>query len=399
MSDPLSANNLMKYVRVLADEIGPRPAGHPQEAQARLYIRQELERSGFTDIEEMPLTTWDTWSYNLLGPALLALSGSLLGRLGRLSKLAGGLTSLAGAYFLWQTTAGLRTPLDALYSKLPTANLVARIPARAARRQTVVLIGHTDSNKHRPSFSDGRKSQIQASITTGIALAALAGLAQLAQFSAPKGRRAPAAALQTASTLGLAAMLPLVMSDDLEGYIDGANDNASAVACLLGLGAHLKQNPLQHTEVWLAFTAAEEVGLLGTYALVDAYGVALKDAWFIDFEMVGTPDIAYVTRHSSLSYLGAYEPDGDSLALAEAASRAHPELGVHGRAMMINEEVAALRQNGLRGLCLVGVGEDGWLANWHQYSDNTANLDPSGLEKAARFALYMMEHLDRMEVR
>jgi hypothetical protein len=40
------------------------------------------------------------------------------------------------------------------------------------------------------------------------------------------------------------------------------------------------------------------------------------------------------------------------------------------------------------------VGQDGYLVNWHQYSDNAANIDPACLERAARFALKFMETLD-----
>jgi hypothetical protein len=48
----------------------------------------------------------------------------------------------------------------------------------------------------------------------------------------------------------------------------------------------------------------------------------------------------------------------------------------------------------VRALGLVGVDEEGWLANWHRLEDDLAHLDPAGLEKAARFALAMLRLLD-----
>lgn len=45
--------------------------------------------------------------------------------------------------------------------------------------------------------------------------------------------------------------------------------------------------PLEHTEVWLAFTGAEEVGSVGMHVLLDRCGEQLRDAYFLDFEMVG----------------------------------------------------------------------------------------------------------------
>jgi hypothetical protein len=391
MTDTLSSAVLLDHVRVLAEEIGPRPTGHPQEAQARAYIRAVLEQAGLTEIEEMPLEVWDTWGYALIAPALLALLGNGRGRWGRFGKLAGGLVSLFGAYHLWKAEAAGRQPLGFLFPKKPTANLIVRIPAQAERRNTVVLVGHTDTNKHRFTFSPEVKRLLLPTATAAEAAMLVNGGAQLAQAA---GGGKAAETLRRVSQAGLSLALPYLLNDELGEYIPGAADNASAVACLLGLGAHLKVEPLAHTEVWLAFTAAEEVGCLGMHALLDAYGNQLADAWFLDFEMVSTPEIVYITRHSSLSYLSGYTPDPESLAWADETARRHPELGVSGREMVIVEEVGTLRGRGFRGICLAGVGDDGWLSNWHRSTDDLAHLDPAGLERAARFALAMLQTLD-----
>ena len=338
MDDPLSAPALYAHLQALAGEIGPRPAGHPSESAARTYIRRVLGEIGLDDVEEMPLRAWDTWGYTVGAPAMLALAGNVIGRLGRWGKLLGGLAALTGAYHLWRASQGGRHLLAPLFPKRPTANLIARLPARRERRHTVVLVGHTDTNKHRFTFAPGVKKMLVASVTAAEAALLLNGLAQIAR-SLGAGKGAEAVRKTTLAALG--AMLLYLLNDERGGYIAGAGDNASAVACLLGLAAHLCRNPLAHTEVWLAFTAAEEVGCLGMHALLDAYGERLRDAWFLDFEMVSTRRIAYVTRHSSLSYLSAYAPDPESLAWAEETSRRHPELGVTGRELVIVEEVGA----------------------------------------------------------
>jgi hypothetical protein len=384
--DLLSSDALMAHVRALAQDIGPRPAGHEGEAQARAYIRRALVEAGLSEVEEMPFPTWDTWGYTMLTPMALALLGNALGRWSRVGQLVGGLLSLLGAYQVLQGVRAGRQPLAPLFPKRQTANLIARLQPARERRQRVVLVGHTDTNKQRVSFAPWSKRFLRSAATLGIAMLALNGLAQLA------GKRA--APLRRGSAWGIAALLSVLLYDEVEGYVDGASDNATAVACLLGLGAHLVRHPLRHTEVWLAFTGAEEVGCLGMHKLLDAYGGQLADAWFIDFEMVGTDEIVYVTRHSSLSHLGAYAPDSESLALADETSARHPEIGVSGQPVVIAEEVGSLRGRGYRGLCLVGVGKDGWLANWHRYEDDVEHVEPSGVERAARFALAMLHVLD-----
>jgi hypothetical protein len=200
--------------------------------------------------------------------------------------------------------------------------------------------------------------------------------------------------LRRLTAWALTLVVPGLILDELGEFVDGANDNASAVACLLGLGAHLNQNRLQNTEVWLAFTGAEGTLCVGMHALLDKHRVELANAWFIDLEMVGAGRLAYVTEHSSMNDFGVYRPDAESLAWAGETARQHPELGIVGVPMTIVEEIGTLRGRGFRGICLVGVGEDGWLVNWHQHSDTAANINPAALEKAATFTLAMLQNLD-----
>ncbi len=390
MDTYLSANILLSHVRALADEIGPRPAGHPAEMRARQYIRQILCELGYDAPETLTFPAPDTWGYAMLGPLLLGLLANALGK-SRPARLLGGLTTLGAAYLLWDATRVGKQPLTALAPRRPSATLILRIPPAGAARRKVVLLAHTDTNKHRLSFTPGMKKSLLGATTFGLGALLGNGLAQLAQgFGGGKS----AERFRQGSALAMGVTLGVELLDERGSYVDGASDNASAVACALGLAAQLRAAPLQHTEVWLAFTGAEEVGCMGAHALLDAYGDTLRDAWFLDFEMVGAEQIAYVTQHTGFSLLSAYTPDAESLTWAEETARHHPELGVAGRNLVIGEEVGALRKRGYRGVCIAGYGPDGWLENWHQYADNTQNLVPAGLEKAARFGWAMLQGLD-----
>jgi len=391
MSDALLSDALLPHVRKLAEEIGPRPAGHPAEMRARQYIRQVLAALGYDEVETLPFPAPDTWGYALGNPLALTLASNLLGTRSRIGRLLGGVMALASAYTLWRSACVDKQPLAALSPRRQSATLIARVPPTEEPRRTLVLLGHTDSNKHRHSFSPQLKKYMLGLTTAGIASMASNGVAQIIEgVTGSKG----AGRFRKASLWAVIASLLIALYDETGPYVPGASDNASAVACVLGLAAQLQQQPLRHTEVWLAFTGAEEAGCLGAHALLDAYGDRLRDAWFLDLEMVGTRDIAYVTRHTGFSLLSAYRPDAESLAWAERVSQQHSEMGIHGRKMIIGEEVGALRVRGYRGICLSGFGLDGWLENWHQTSDNVENIVPVGLEKAARFAWAMMQDLD-----
>ncbi|MBN1875668.1 MAG: M20/M25/M40 family metallo-hydrolase [Anaerolineae bacterium] len=399
MPNALSAISLMHHARALAEEIGPRPAGHIEEMRARQYVRAVLAELGFAEIETLPFRTPDTWGYALGIPIALALAtnvGQAFPSAPRRRRLIGGMLALASAYALWEAMRVNKQPLTILAPRRPSATLIARIPAGGETTHTdacnrVVLLAHLDTNKARLMFHPKLKKMILGATTAGWGAIVGNGLLQIADALwpgsvPPAGRKASIAALVTA--------LALTLGDEYGNYVPGANDNASAVAVVLGLAAHLQAYPLKHTDVWLAFTGAEESGCVGAHALLDTYGDELRDAWFLDFEMVGTQEIAYVTRHSGFSYLSAYTPDAESLAWVKAVAQAHPEYNIHGRAMVIGEEVGALRSRGYRGICLAGYGPDGWLENWHQSSDDIDHLVPEGLEKTAHFAWDLLKTLD-----
>ncbi|HEX2622009.1 MAG TPA: M28 family peptidase [Phototrophicaceae bacterium] len=382
--DYLSAQYLMEHVRALTDVIGPRAAGSREEMKARQYIRVALNDAGVNGpVEELPFKTPDTWGYALLFPLLLAFASNLLPKR---MRWIGGLMALFSGWAIFQATTARRQPLTFLAPLGDSGNLIVKIPAKGKAKRKVVLVGHLDSNKHRPSFAPSNigREILLPTATVAILVVVLNGLAQLLDMKW----------LRRITALLTLVAVERTLADENGDFVAGANDNATAVACLLGLGAHLHQQPLENIEVWLAFTGAEEAGCIGMQNLLDTYRVELAQAWFIDFEMVGTGKIAYVTEHSSFSYLGGYRPDDESLALAVETARKHPELKITGTSMTMVEEVATLRARGFRAICLVGVGDDGWLVNWHQASDVAANIDPQGIETAARFALAMMQKLD-----
>ncbi len=380
--DYLSAANLLQHVQALADAIGPRPAGSRAEMQARQYISHALKDAGITStVEEQKFSAPDTWGYVAILHTTTALFSNFLR--GRWRK-TGALLTAFSAYSAFQFITNRQDAFTPLVPSNESANLIVKIPAKNRPRHRVVLVGHVDTNKHRLLFSPLLRSGFRAFTTAGIVLGFVNAIAQWFGWNW----------LRKPTSLALTSALPLLALDEIGPFVAGANDNASAVACLLGLGAQLNAEPLDNTEVWLAFTGAEESGCLGLHQLLDTYRVELANAWFIDFEMVGAGNISFVTHHASFSYLGQYRPDEESVELAINAAKRQPDLDVRGKSLAISEEVGALRSRGFRGISLVGVGSDGWPVNFHRMTDTSQNIEPAKLEMAARFALSMMQTLD-----
>ncbi len=380
----LSSSHLFEHVQKFSEAIGPRPAGHPSEARARNALEQHLRGLGITQTEQLAFSTTDTWGYGNIVPPVITLLGNLLPARCRLLAAALG---LAAVHQFWLAVKGQTrySPLYRFYPQYPGGTLVARIPPQGATRRRVVLVGHTDTNKHRLTFSPGLKHTLRLSSTSLLAAMVMnagASLLDLAWL-----RRL------TAAYTGLGTLI--LLADEAGPYVEGANDNGSAMACVLGIGEQALHTPLDQTEVWLAFTGSEEVSHDGLNALLDKHGDELRDAYFIDLEMVGKGHIHYVRRHSGLLYSTHYRPDEESIRIADTVAAHHPELAVTGREVVILEEVATLRRRGFKGICLVGLDSDGLGANWHRRTDTTSNIDPAALERAARFAWAMIQYIDQ----
>lgn len=374
---------LKEVIRQVATEVGPRPAGHAAEAQARGVIENLLHEAGINQIETLPFVTLDTWGYGTVIPTAIGL----LGGVPPLPPLVRAVLLLFAAYQFWLT---LRGQLNAhllwpVYPKRSSATLLARIPPSEPTRKRVVLVGHVDSNKHRMNFSPTMKRWMVASTTL------LWGSMLVGAVAAILGWTGIYLLALGVLALGLVSFL----LDEMGGYVEGANDNASAVACLVGIGREAQETRLKNTEIWLAFTGEEEVSHQGLNTLLDRYGDVLRDAQFIDFEMVGNGSIHYGLRQTGLLFGTAYAPDDASAALANRTAAAHPELNVTGREVPLLDEVATLRRRNFAAIGLSGMAADGFPANWHQKTDTLENIDPVPLETAARFAWAMIEMLDQ----
>ncbi|MFN8371670.1 MAG: hypothetical protein U0694_02170 [Anaerolineae bacterium] len=135
--------------------------------------------------------------------------------------------------------------------------------------------------------------------------------------------------------------------------------------------------------MWLAFTGAEETGCLGAHALLDTYGAERRTP---GSSILNRPARAALPTSRSTAAFRMPTPIDPMTSRWRGRWKQHAptqEMGIRGAPMTIVEEIGALRWRGYRGICLAGVGDDGWLMNWHQYSDNAANIVPACIEKAA----------------
>jgi hypothetical protein len=390
----LQADNLMKHMRVLCKDIGPRASASPQERRAAEYVKHVLGQSGYTDWIEQPFKSrtsigWVSIPLTVLAIAVIPLA--LLG--GSLFKIIGSVALLLASYETHRLFQMKHVSFEPLIAHGVSQNVAVTIPARTSAKRRLFLIGHLDSNKQRLITPPPDPSQMRRLDTASEAGPALLGVILL--ISALVAPETPAWLwlIGALTLLSLLIGLYLTVRDERQPHVEGANDNATAVSILLGAAEALKEQPLHNTEVTLLFTGCEEVGCTGLTAYVEHFKPSLTDSVWFDLEMVGTGRLCYVTKHG-VSYLTDYTPDPMLVKVAEQTAQAQPELDVIGKEMLIVEEVAVLRNRGYSAICLAGYNAQGYLPNWHRVSDTLANIEPATLERAAHYTWAFMQTLD-----
>jgi len=381
---------MLSHVHTLAGEIGPRGTGTPGEAAAADFVADRVSVLG------LPVE-WQTFravaSQNAfpVGINLVALLAVMIYPLGGpLARWIGAGLALATAPLLWQTIRTSDNLLRPLLPQVTSRNVVTRIEPQGKLRQRVVVLAHLDTNRCRTIWQSSTVRYLESLAYLTLAILASLGLLYLA-----------GALLDGPGWLWWVSLLPAgyvigsiisLWQDDRTPYSCGANDNAASVAVALELGARLVAQPLESTQVWLAFTGAEETDHAGLYALLREHDSVLRQATFIGLEGVGSGEIVYLTRQGLCAH---YRPDPDLLALAERVAARQPELGVHAAQMTMEDEVGTLRRRGYRALCVAGRDPaTGTLPHWHRADDTVDTILLEVLERAVDFVMALLEELD-----
>jgi hypothetical protein len=199
---------------------------------------------------------------------------------------------------------------------------------------------------------------------------------------------------------GALALFQVVVMDiflraDTTPFSPGANDNASGVGVVLELARRLQQEPLAHTEVWLAFTGCEETGAHGMAAFLDAHDAQLgDDAIYVVLDMMGQGRLAY---NKSDGLLIKHRTHPRALELARQARAALPELEVNELVGLAYTDALVATKRGRIALTLGTLPPPGdeEAAQWHRMTDTLDNLDAQALANSYAFTWQVLQEVDR----
>ena len=368
------------------------------ERQAAEYVKAQLSSIGYQDVKFQPfLGERSLWLFiamafglALVGHAAYWLLQKPLGAIPAL-LIAWLVFGLSG-YLVWCKFTKDAYPLKQALPHAPSQNVLTVISPAQAPLKKMVLVAHLDS--HRAVFWFA--TDLMVKIFSPIAAACLFGI-YLA---------IPVYGLAALTHWPLFTWLSLVLlvlhfigwftgvTADLGQYSPGANDNASAVGTVLALGERIKAMPLANTEVWLAFTGCEETSGDGMLALLKEHGSTLKEALFLDFEMVGIGDrISFLRQEGNMRPL-TIPPDVDSF-IKDVGQKYGLQFS-HAPLVGAATECSILWRRGYKAVCLLAHYQGTTIMpEWHRLTDTSDHLQVSSLELVHGLAWDILQSFDQ----
>ncbi|MDO9108284.1 MAG: M28 family peptidase [Coriobacteriia bacterium] len=332
----------IQYVRELADRIGPRPATTDAEAEAADYIQDVFTARGL-DVERQEFVCPRTysWSYVLYHLLTLGAVGSVFWPFMRWPAFA---IAALSAFLMW-TDLDTRFGLSNIMPKGPSQNIIARrIPKtrRNERATRIVVVAHYDSARSSVAFSPGMVKNFALTFGFMKWCTFLAPVVLLAN-ALPIARKADPYLWYGAIAVVAYLVIPLVINIHRElfmQHVDGANDNASGVAAMLGVMEAVVPEPeggiLMSTQPIRGFTDAfEPVASHQPSSLPDDFRWAdapsshrqpRLDLDTVDFEPLGFAPVVADDDDAA-----ALMPDEDPRPRRSAPAAEKPKRGLFGR--------------------------------------------------------------------
>ena len=380
-----------RHAARLAEEIGPRPAGSPAEAQAREYISQTLSNWGYqiekTPVPFAPIPHFSPL-YALAGLALAA-GGLGIGQWPWFGLLLPGLFFALPQLTRWVSLRRRRAGAS--------ENITVRLPNRREASTTLVLCAHTDSARaggiHSPFWRRLYTRSLDLAQRAAVGLAAV-GLLDLIGLPIPQILEAAAALAGLLAGGWLTAAETWNQLGGREDYSPGANDNASGVGVLLALAeawAGFIQGPAPHDlALEFLFTTAEETGLHGAEARAAAMQAQPGEGsglLVLCLDMVGAGnELRYAARDGTIIQRQTSKRLNDLVLKADPGARPLWYIEKSG-------DFLPFLRHGIpaTGLQMTGAPEQELV--YHSRLDRVEHLEQAALEHTARTVWEIIRHL------
>ena len=377
-------NFVVRGIKKMCTQIGPRAAGSPKEREAQEMMAKELETCSDTvRIEEFKLAPA---AFMLWVPVaiLLNIIGVLLFFLG-FSAVSAALSVIGLSVTVLEFLLYKRA-LDAFMSKKISSNAIGIRKASGETKRRIIFSGHIDSAMEwRFNNWGGPKLLLPLTAAGFLGVIASGAIYFFAAFTKPEGT------LRT--VLGVLLLVFTAMScvcllfNDWKKYVDGANDNLTGSFTAAAVLKYLADNHIrfENTEVWAVTTGAEEAGLRGAKALCRDHLQEFKDVETVFMGLETLRDFEHMAIYSR-DMTGTVKSDIRVCSMMkEAAKNVGLDLPFES-VFFGSSDAAAVSQAGIAAATLASMNPAP-ARYYHTRRDTADNLDPKTIEAGLKVAL------------
>jgi hypothetical protein len=394
-------------VRALAEEIGPRGSTTDTERKAAAYLTERLRGLNLDPQTQSFQSALSAYHPFALATGVTLLSVVLFWQTQPVGAVAALVLAVTVLVSLIQE---MRFRPNLLRWMLPiedSQNVYARIAPRGEAARSVVITAHYDSHRTPLVFSSARWMKVFGLLTPiGVGgIAVLAVLYLIGLFLPIDLRPGTGIGMFTglAQALRLIALVPgaavlavfgLMWQADRSPFSPGANDNASGVGVALALAERAQAEPLERTELIIAFTGCEEVGCYGADALLAALKAERAGRIHFTIDQVGgAGDDPGIVRGERFLVPAASDPG--LLAIADAVIAAHPELKAGTRTLAgAYGELSLGVKHGYKSIALGAFSPTGDPGEWHRPTDTVGKVDEAVLARSEELAWLLLRGID-----
>ena len=379
---------LEAVLREVVETLAPidRTPCSPGERQAAEWLAARLAAVDGVEVALRDEPSWGTFPPTATGLGLLGGAGAALLLLGR---RAAAVTLAAGALagIVDEAQNGPRLLRRVVRRRRSTVNLVARVGESQQLGGTLVVLAHHDAPQTGLLFDQTlqrrlyeRAPQLLERFKTPLPQWWIGLVGPICTIAGAASRRR---GLATAGLL-IGALGSAIVADVWRNpTVQGANDNLSGVAALVGLAELLRESPVG-VRVLLVSCGAEETLQDGVRALIARHRHELDPAHtcFVNLDTVGSPHLVMLEAEGPVwmeSYTGPWLRD----LLAARAESLGIRLHRGFRARASTDSVIPSRA-GYPTATLVSMTDWRSPANYHLPSDVPANLDYTTVARATR---------------
>lgn len=284
------ANYVLRNIKKVCKEVGPRDAGSPEELKAQEWMAEDLK----TSCDEVKIEPFDVHPRAFMGwidimvfcatvAAALFFGAHFLPDFAKPMLIAGvvliavSLVSVVAEFLFYKKF------LDAFTKKKTSHNLIGIRKASGEVKRRIIFAGHADSAMEWRFTYWGGPKLVVPSIVMGLLGVLYVGVSSVIALVFALTDKFEGNNVIWILSIVAVCFIPVFLFFTLfynpKRIVEGANDDLTGCLISMAMTRYLSDHDIrfENTEVWSVCTGSEEAGLRGSKALAKAYAKQFKD--------------------------------------------------------------------------------------------------------------------------